>query len=110
MNSYREIRKKRYFADKKQNAFFLTRWHGQTKRITTNAIEKMVNKYSAAFGHPLTPHKLRHTLASELYGAQQLGQKGTSATDLYTHVDQKKQRDALNEIANIKNQGEKKLD
>lgn len=118
LNSYREIRKKRYFADKKQNAFFLTRWHGQTKRITTNAIEKMVNKYSAAFGHPLTPHKLRHTLASELYGvtkdqvlvAQQLGQKGTSATDLYTHVDQKKQRDALNEIANIKNQEEKKLD
>ena len=50
----------------------------------------MVNKYSAAFGHPLTPHKLRHTLASELYEvtkdqvlvAQQLGQKGTTATDL----------------------------
>ncbi|MCT7803400.1 MAG: tyrosine recombinase XerS, partial [Lactobacillus crispatus] len=31
--------------------------------------------------------------------AQQLGQKGTSATDLYTHVDQKKQRAALNEIS-----------
>ena len=65
------------------------------KRITTNAVEKMVNKYSASFGKPLTPHKLRHTLASELYEvtkdqvlvAQQLGQKGTTATDLYTHVD-----------------------
>ena len=31
--------------------------------------------------------------------AQQLGQKGTSATDLYTHVDQKQQRDALNQIS-----------
>ena len=31
--------------------------------------------------------------------AQQLVQKGTSATDLYTHVDQKQQRDALKEIS-----------
>ena len=70
-------------------------------------LKKMVKKYSTAFGHPLTPHKLRHTLASEMYEvtkdqvlvAQQLGQKGTSATDLYTHVDQKQQRDALKEIS-----------
>ena len=31
--------------------------------------------------------------------AQQLGQKGTSATDLYTHVDQREQRAALNASA-----------
>ena len=75
--------------------------------MTTNAIEKMVGKYSAAFGHPITPHKLRHTVASELYQAtkdqvmvaQQLGQKGTSATDLYTHVDQREQRASLNASA-----------
>ena len=54
-----------------------------------------------------SPHKLRHTVASELYQAtkdqvmvaQQLGQKGTSATDLYTHVDQREQRAALNASA-----------
>ena len=75
----------------------------------------MVNKYSASFGYPLTPHKLRHTLASELYEvtkdqvlvAQQLGQKGTTATDLYTHVDQRKQRDALNQISNSHNENRK---
>lgn len=108
IQQYKDIRKTRYSANKTDQAFFLTNWHNQTRRITTNAIEKMVNKYSAAFGHPLTPHKLRHTLASELYDitkdqvlvAQQLGQKGTSATDLYTHVDQRKQRAALNEISN----------
>lgn len=110
IKEYKSIRNSRYSADPKQTALFLTRWHNKTKRITTNAIEKMVNKYSAAFGHPLTPHKLRHTLASELYAvtkdqvlvAQQLGQKGTTATDLYTHVDQKKQRAALDAIS-IKN-------
>lgn len=107
IQKYKNIRMDRYSADQKETAFFLTRWHHQTRRITTNAIEKMVNKYSAAFGHPLTPHKLRHTLASELYEvtkdqvlvAQQLGQKGTTATDLYTHVDQKVQRAALNKIS-----------
>lgn len=107
IKDYAEIRAQRYQADKKEQAFFLTRYHGQTRRMTTNAIEKMVNKYSRAFGHPLTPHKLRHTLASELYSvtkdqvlvAQQLGQKGTSATDLYTHVDQARQRNALKEIS-----------
>lgn len=104
---YKKVRKQRYNVTKKESAFFVTNWHQQTKRITSNAIEKMVNKYSAAFGHPLTPHKLRHTLASELYNvtkdqvlvAQQLGQKGTTATDLYTHVDQTKQRQALNDIS-----------
>ena len=104
---YKKVRKHRYNVTKRESALFLTNWHQQTKRITSNAIEKMVNKYSAAFGHPLTPHKLRHTLASELYGvtkdqvlvAQQLGQKGTTATDLYTHVDQTKQRQALNDIS-----------
>lgn len=109
ISEYANIRKQRYQPDKKEKAFFLTNYHGQTRRMTTNAIEKMVNKYSRAFGHPLTPHKLRHTLASELYAvtkdqvlvAQQLGQKGTSATDLYTHVDQTKQRHALKEISKI---------
>lgn len=107
IKAYSELRQKRYHPEKKERAFFLTCYHGKTKRITTNAIEKMVNKYSRAFGHPLTPHKLRHTLASELYGvtkdqvlvAQQLGQKGTSATDLYTHVNQNEQRKALSQIS-----------
>lgn len=83
ITAYKKIRRQSYSATKNTNAFFLTRWHNKTRRITASAIEKMVSKYSAAFGHPLTPHKLRHTLASELYGvtkdqvlvAQQLGQK-----------------------------------
>lgn len=107
LQAYLQIRADRYHAHKKDGAFFLTVYRGQTRRMTANAIERMVKKYSTAFGHPLTPHKLRHTLASELYDvtkdqvlvAQQLGQKGTSATDLYTHVDQRQQRQALREIS-----------
>lgn len=107
IQNYLNIRAQRYHALKKDTALFLTLYHGATRRMTANAIERMVKKYSTAFGRPLTPHKLRHTLASEMYEvtkdqvlvAQQLGQKGTSATDLYTHVDQRKQRKALDEIS-----------
>lgn len=107
LRDYQAIRNDRYHATKRDTAFFLTNYHGQTRRISANAIERLVKKYSTAFGRPLTPHKLRHTLASELYEvtkdqvlvAQQLGQKGTSATDLYTHVDQDAQKDALQQIS-----------
>ncbi|MDN6043478.1 MAG: tyrosine-type recombinase/integrase, partial [Lactobacillus sp.] len=106
------LRAQRYHALKKDTAFFLTIYHGNTRRITANSVEKLVKKYSTAFGHTLTPNKLRHTLASELYNitkdqvlvSQQLGQKGTSATDLYTHVDQTVQKEALHEISNLAEQ------
>lgn len=106
VHQYAQIRKERYHVPKEQKAFFVTEYHGQIRRITYNSIEKLIKKYSTAFGHPLTPHKLRHTLASELYEitkdqvlvSQQLGQKGTSATDLYTHVNQEAQKDALSKL------------
>lgn len=115
LQDYLQVRSQRYHAVKKDTALFLTVYHHQTRRMTANSIERMVKKYSTAFGHPLTPHKLRHTLASELYEvtkdqvlvAQQLGQKGTSATDLYTHVDQKQQRQALQEISDQPKEQEK---
>lgn len=103
---YYENRISMYKQDRKEKGLFLTRYRGKYKRITSAAIERFVEKYSTAFGRPITPHKLRHTLASELYQetkdqvlvSQQLGQKGTSATDLYTHIGQSKQKEALNKI------------
>lgn len=106
LKQYVDIRNERYNPSEKEKALFLTEYRKHAKRITSNAIESFVSKYSQAFGRRLTPHKLRHTLASELYEetkdkvlvSQQLGQRGTSATDLYTHVDQSKQKNALNRI------------
>lgn len=103
IQDYLEIRSSRYKPGKSEKALFLT-VHSGTRRINDNQVRVFVNKYSSAFGTSLTPHKLRHTFASELYGvtkdevlvAQQLGQRGTSATALYTHVDQSKLNDAVN--------------
>lgn len=107
LSEYLKIREQRYNPQENEKALFLATTRGKTSRISSNSVENFVGKYSKAFGHPLTPHKLRHTLASEIYAvtkdqvlvAQQLGQKGTSATDLYTHVDQNKQKEALATIS-----------
>lgn len=108
LKNYANHRSSTYHPDKTQTAFFITEYHGKINRIASNSIERLVSKYSAAYGRKLTPHKLRHTVASEIYSntkdqvvvAQQLGQKGTSATSLYTHVDPDKQRAALNDNSN----------
>ncbi|KGO31945.1 hypothetical protein Q757_04030 [Oenococcus alcoholitolerans] len=63
-------------------------------RITTISVDRLVKKYSTAFGRPTTPHKFRHSLATELIQktgsetlvASILGQTTTSATRLYTHI------------------------
>ena len=106
LKDYLAIRKQHYHVDKQIKALFVANNHGKTRRITAQQINNIVKKYSTAFGRPSTSHKLRHTTASEIFEnekdqvlvAQQLGQSGTSATDLYTHVDQKKQKNAMKRL------------
>ena len=38
-------------------------------------------------------------MKEQVFVSQQQGQKDTPATDLYTHVEQKQQRDAIKEIS-----------
>ena len=103
---YLKIRNERYKPSKNDKALFLATYRGVTKRLTAHGIGDVVKKYTIAFGRPSTSHKLRHTTASEIFEnekdqvlvAQQLGQSGTSATDLYTHVDQKKQKNAMKRL------------
>lgn len=104
--SYLEIRDSRYHPDKYEASFFLSISKGAAKRITGSAIEKMVEKYSTQFRVRVTPHKLRHTLATRLYQqtgnlvltAQQLGHSSTTTTTLYVHIDNDKTTDALNAL------------
>ncbi|MFD2254086.1 tyrosine recombinase XerS [Lactococcus formosensis subsp. bovis] len=103
---YLEIREKRYGAEKTDVALFLTSYRGQANRIDTTSIEKMVEKYSLGFKVRITPHKLRHTFATRLYEetnsqvlvSHQLGHSSTQVTDLYTHIVDEKQKDALDKL------------
>lgn len=104
---YVDVRSGRYQTTRDTPALFLTKGTQQPRRITSATVELLVAKYSMAFNHVrITPHKLRHTLASKLYletknehlVATQLGQSSTSATGLYTHIIDTQQRSALNQL------------
>lgn len=57
-------------------------------------IQNMVDKYTKAFNVRLTPHKLRHTFATNFYNKEkdalqvmmQLGHSSTDTTVLYTQL------------------------
>ena len=106
LEEYLSIRSKRYKAEKTDTAFFLTEYRGIPNRIDASSVEKMVAKYSEDFKVRVTPHKLRHTLATRLYDAtksqvlvsHQLGHASTQVTDLYTHIVNDEQKNALDKL------------
>ncbi|TWT16694.1 tyrosine recombinase XerS [Streptococcus sp. sy010] len=106
LENYLAIRQVRYKADKTDLALFLSEYAGKVNRMDASSIEKMVAKYSADFKVRVTPHKLRHTLATRLYDAtksqvlvsHQLGHANTQVTDLYTHIIDDEQKNALDNL------------
>lgn len=105
LNEYLEIREKRYKLGSETPALFITQY-GDSKRISLGAFNKLVAKYSEAFEVRVTPHVLRHTLATRLYSltnsqvtvSHQLGHSSTAPTDLYTHITQNEVQDALKKL------------
>lgn len=106
INNYALERTALYHPDKAEHALFLTRYKGVARRMETDSVEKMIAKYSTAFGTRVTPHKLRHSVGTQMYRktqslltvSKQLGQKGTSATQIYTHILNKDQREAIDDL------------
>ena len=106
LEQYLEIRQTRYKAEKQDTALFLTEYRGVPNRIDASSVEKMVGKYYQDFKIRVTPHKLRHTLATRLYDAtksqvlvsHQLGHASTQVTDLYTHIVNDEQKNALDKL------------
>jgi len=82
-------------------------------RLTVRSIERMVEKYSKIAGLPIkvTPHVLRHTLATDLLnqGAdlrvvqEILGHQSVATTQIYTHVTNKRLRDIHRQFHSGKN-------
>lgn len=106
LEEYLKIRAPRYKAEKQDQALFLTEYRAVPNRIDASSIEKLVAKYSQDFKVRVTPHKLRHTLATRLYSAtksqvlvsHQLGHATTQVTDLYTHIVNDEQKNALDKL------------
>ncbi|MCM3169547.1 MULTISPECIES: tyrosine recombinase XerS [Peribacillus] len=94
LQEYLKIRKERYKTSDDEQAVFLTLHNGSYKPMSVRAIQNMVDKYTKAFNVRLTPHKLRHTFATNFYNKEkdalqvmmQLGHSSTDTTVLYTQL------------------------
>lgn len=67
LKRYLNIRKERYGADDSPDEFvFVKKYKGAAVPLTNRAIENIVYKYTQAFDKRMSPHKLRHTYATNL--------------------------------------------
>jgi site-specific recombinase XerD len=98
------IQRYRAKANVHEGALFLSKLR---KRITTQSIADVVQKYWKQSGIPvhITPHKLRHSFATHLLnnGADLravqtlLGHASLSTTQIYTHVSTQRMKEVYNE-------------
>lgn len=101
-------------AVKDRNALFIS---DQKRRISKESVQKIVKKYIKAAGldpERYSTHKLRHTAATLMYKygnvdiralQELLGHESISTTQIYTHLDSKQLKNAVdsNPLANFDN-------
>ena len=89
-------------------ALFVSVYGGKCKRLTTEAIAKIVRKYSAGVNQRVTPHELRRTFGTEFYAkshdiyatATALGHADVSTTKRYAAQDKEKVEKIFESVAN----------
>lgn len=104
LNDYINIRIKEEVKEKDRNALFISKFK---ERISPRMVQEIVKKYIKKAGldeNKYSPHKLRHTAATLMYKygnvdirALQhiLGHESVSTTQIYTHIDDERLRQAI---------------
>lgn len=102
--AYLNVRKEIYKAGDGDNEYvFVKTYKGEATPLTNRAIESIVYKYTKAFGKRMSPHKLRHTYATNLAEQtsgdipllmNQLGHTHSDISLLYINTTREKQRKA----------------
>lgn len=105
INEYLKARKENEEKIIDKDALFISKNY---RRINKRSVEMIVKKYvnnAGLINEKYTPHKLRHTAATLMYKygnvdirslQQILGHENISTTQIYTHVDDEKLREAVN--------------
>lgn len=102
INTYLKVRPKAGIKD--EDALFISE---RGNRINKRTVELLVKKYilkAGLYNEKYTPHKLRHTAATLMYKygnvdiralQQILGHDSVSTTQIYTHIDDERLREAV---------------
>ena len=115
LKAYLDIRCERYKASNEDNEYVFVKNHkGKVEPLSNRAVENIVYKYTKAFDKRMSPHKLRHTYAtnlSEQTGGDislimnQLGHTQSDIALLYINTDREKQRRAAELLDKRRNKG-----
>ncbi|MBT2730495.1 tyrosine recombinase XerS [Bacillus sp. ISL-75] len=102
LQNYLSIRNERYKARNEENEFvYVKLYNNEPKPLTNRAIEDIVYKYTKAFDKRMSPHKLRHTYATNLAEQtngdiplimSQLGHTSSDISLLYINTTREKAR------------------
>lgn len=104
IDNYLQVRNQEFDKIKDRDALFISKNH---TRINKRSVELLVKKYiekAKLDTEKYTPHKLRHTAATLMYKygnvdirslQKILGHENVSTTQIYTHVDDEKLREAV---------------
>ncbi|MFL0366071.1 tyrosine recombinase XerS [Pseudobacillus sp. 179-B 2D1 NHS] len=113
LNDYLSVRKVRYGASDSDIYVFLSRYKGKAQPISVRTIQNNLNKYTTAFtsGKSLSPHKLRHSFASEWLRSggnlvllrDQLGHSSIETTTLYTNLSDQDGQEFMDKIEHFRN-------
>lgn len=104
LKEYLNVRNEKYKASNSENEFvFVKLYGGKTQPLTNRAVEDIVYKYTKSFDKRMSPHKLRHTYATNLAEQtggdiplimNQLGHTNSDISLLYINTTREKQRKA----------------
>lgn len=103
LKAFLQVRSERYKAADDPNEFvFIRKGSNGTSPLTNRAIESIVEKYTKSFDKRMSPHKLRHTYATNLAEQtgdiplvmNQLGHTSSDTSLLYINTTREKARKA----------------
>lgn len=106
LRAYRDVRASRYKATELEKAFFITLHRGKSQPMSIRTIQKLMDKYtSICFEKTYSPHKLRHTYATQLAESgvaphliqTQLGHSSLGTTSIYMNSTLKELQKAIDE-------------
>ena len=106
VQEYIRVGPSKYNCPQDEDLLLVTNYKGKYTQLTVRAIQKLCDKYSSAFDEKRSPHKLRHTYATNHYKENkdlvllrdQLGHTSVEVTSIYTNINNEKKREAVDRL------------